>query len=364
MLSHYLVPRRLHFPFTPHTMRLCKAFQLLISSALLASAKVIDPIDPNDVQQGKSGQEPQKQVVKLTEEALLETLQSSNGLLQTGATSVNSRIEEVKMLMNSTKRLEEYQANVERKQQEVDTMVRLANARQLDYFIAQINETIAKELRLRTARDIVLQHEEDADDDKYLDDDDDDDDDDEDEDDDALVGTVSNAMLESFNTEAIFFETSEDELQAWIIGIAKEELDAFQTSVKSGEQSATSSGECATVSDAVHDVQSALTRFSQDGTGMIDHAQWASVVYEKKLTSPSYMPPSETSELLGNVWWRKYIPEDWERLLPAGWEEWDVAIPSYIYHSLVRTLMCTEITLLVVSLSSSFSLFSPLGCSQ
>jgi len=27
---------------------------------------------------------------------------------------------------------------------------------------------------------------------------------------------------------------------------------------------------------------------------------------------------------------------DWERLLPSDWEKWNVGIPSYIYHSLVR----------------------------
>lgn len=327
-------------------MRLCRAFQLVISSAVLASAKAIDPNDPNDMQQGESGEEPQEQMVQLTEEALLETLQSSNGLLQTGVISVDSLMEEVNMLMDSKNRLEEYQANVERKQHEVDTMVRLANARQLDYFLAQINEAIAKELKLRIARDTVLQHQEALqhqeveDDDKEMDDDGDD-----------LVDTVSNAVLKSFETDKIM-EDSERELQEWILGIVREELDAYQESLKSGEQGSTSSGECATVSDIVHDAQSALTRFSQDGIGMIDHAQGASVVYENEMTSLSYMPPSETSELLGNVWWRKYIPEDWERLLPAGWEEWDVAIPSYIYHSLVRTILFTGIYLFVVPLPS------------
>lgn len=265
-------------------------------------------------------------MVELTEEALLETLRSSTGLLQTGVLSVDSLIEEVNMLMLSKDRLEEYHAKVDQQQLVVDTMVKLANARQLDYFISQINETIEKEIILRSARDIALQHEE-----EYMEEDDDQD----------HVATVSkNAMRKSFEVEKIM-EEGEREVQEWIIGIVKEELDAYQESLKSGEHAGASSGKCATASDVVHDVQSALTRFSQDGIGMVDHAQGASVVYE--MTSPSYMPWSETSELLGNVWWRKYIPEDWERLLPAGWEEWDVAIPSYIYHTLVRAIMCIEI---------------------
>jgi hypothetical protein len=340
---HYLVHRRRDFHFIPHTMRLCRAFQFLISSAVLASAKAIYP---NDMQQGESVEEPPEQPVELTAEALLETLRSSAGLLQTGAVSVDSLIEQVNVLIDSKNRLEEYQAVVEQKQHEVDTMVRLANARQLDYFIAQINETIAKEIRLRSARDLALQHEEDDDEDDVED----------------HVATVSeNAVMKSFATEKIM-EDSEREIREWILGIVKEEIDVYQESLRSVEQGGTNSGECATVSDVVHDVQSALTRFSQDGIGMIDHAQGASVVYE--MTSPSYTPPSETSELLGNVWWRKYIPEDWERLLPAGWEEWDVAIPSYIYHSLVRTIMFTEINFsLYPLLPASHSDFL-LACSQ
>jgi hypothetical protein len=318
-------------------MRLCRAFQLLISIAVLASASA-KVITPNDMQQGESSKESQEPMVELTIEALLETLQSSAGLIKTGVNvSVDSLIEEVKVLIDSKDRLEKYQAVVEQKQQEVDTMIRLANARQLDSFIAQINESIGKEIRLRNAREKALEHEKDNDD----------------EDDEDNAATVSKkALMKSFETDTIM-EDSEQELQEWILSIVKEEIDAYEESLeslKSVEKGAISTGECATVSDVVHDVQSALTRFSQDGIGMIDHAQGANVVYE--MTSPSFMPPSGTSELLGNVWWRKYIPEDWERLLPAGWEEWDVAIPSFIYHSLVRTIMFTGINLFVVSLAS------------
>jgi SUN domain-containing protein 1/2 len=62
---------------------------------------------------------------------------------------------------------------------------------------------------------------------------------------------------------------------------------------------------------------------------MIDHAQAASVVHE--LTSSTYRPPPLLEEKLENVWWRRYIPEDWERyLLPNGWQEWNTRLPSAV----------------------------------
>jgi hypothetical protein len=42
------------------------------------------------------------------------------------------------------------------------------------------------------------------------------------------------------------------------------------------------------------------------------------------LTSPTYQIP----EKLGAVWWRRYIPDDIERLLPFGWRDWNVGLPS------------------------------------
>ena len=55
------------------------------------------------------------------------------------------------------------------------------------------------------------------------------------------------------------------------------------------------------------------------------------------MTSETYSPDNNgNGKILGSVWWSKFIPQDWERLLPSDWEEWNVGIPSYVYHSLVR----------------------------
>eukprot|EP00980_Cylindrotheca_fusiformis_P026537 scaffold16380_cov62-Cylindrotheca_fusiformis.AAC.1 len=78
---------------------------------------------------------------------------------------------------------------------------------------------------------------------------------------------------------------------------------------------------CPSTVDVVQDVHLALTKFSQDGIGLLDHAQGGQIVHT--LTSPTYSPEPDPEELLGNVWWRKYIPEDWEKLLPEGWADWN-----------------------------------------
>eukprot|EP00957_Ditylum_brightwellii_P012300 929540-Ditylum_brightwellii.AAC.1 len=56
---------------------------------------------------------------------------------------------------------------------------------------------------------------------------------------------------------------------------------------------------------------------------------------------PSILEKDRAIVKLGEVSWRRYIPEDWENLLPEGWEDWDLGklreamhVPSYVYHSL------------------------------
>jgi hypothetical protein len=145
---------------------------------------------------------------------------------------------------------------------------------------------------------------------------------------------------------------SEYEISDWVLQIVQEELDEYQENLlnaksESGASTTSSltSGDCAAVTDAVEKVQAALTKFSQDVIGLIDHAQGAEIVHT--MTSPTYVPPPAEHELLGNVWWSKFIPEDWERLLPQGWEEWDIRIPSFVYHSLVRCSLVSHLSRLL-----------------
>jgi hypothetical protein len=257
----------------------------------------------NEEKRHKTEEEPASSAA-LSEESLLELIRSTENMLQTApSSSADHLFQEVASLVAQSELLETYHANVEALQQDVDAMIRSANARQLDYLVKKLNDTLLKEMKLRTnSRTNLVEGP-------------------------ATVSTDS--LIKKFDAKQIMAE-SEEELQEWVMDIIQEELYDYV------EEQINESGEdCATPVDVVHKVQSALTKYSQDGIGITDHAQGARVVYE--MTSDSYSPPPDRSELLGNVWWRKYIPEDWERILPEGWQAWNVGIPSYVYHSLVRS---------------------------
>ncbi|KAL3910621.1 MAG: hypothetical protein SGARI_002032 [Bacillariaceae sp.] len=106
-----------------------------------------------------------------------------------------------------------------------------------------------------------------------------------------------------------------------------------------GESSLTSSasssnGACPSTQDVVQTVQQALTDYANhDGIGKYDHGQQGAKVVHF-MTSDTFAPDEEEATW-GDVWWRTYIPEDWENaLLPRGWEDWTVkGLPSYLYHS-------------------------------
>lgn len=88
---------------------------------------------------------------------------------------------------------------------------------------------------------------------------------------------------------------------------------------------------CVTPQKAVQEVHAALVRHTTDGIGMEDHARGARIVHE--MTTTTYTPPPQSHQRLGNVWWRRFIPQDWESLLPSGWEEWDARVPLFFSHT-------------------------------
>jgi hypothetical protein len=253
-------------------------------------------------------------VVELTEESLLVTLEGAQELLQQEFPGNADFVSQVDELIERSRQLESFHYTVEEKQKEVDRLVLLANVSQLQNLADRLGETLDKEIKLRNAvpvdSEVVTV------------------------DDTNVIATIPMSDLKRrFNTKQ-FMGESETELKAWVLQIVEEELAAYKEDVlaeKGGNK------ECPSASDIVQDVQVALTEFSQDGIGLIDHAQGGEIVHS--MTSPTYTPHPDSSSMLGNVWWRKYIPEDWERLLPTGWKNWNVAIPPYVYHSLVRLIM-------------------------
>jgi hypothetical protein len=255
----------------------------------------------------------------LTEEILLATLEDAKGRLQPEMDiSMDSLSEQVKELMERSQSLEAARAELEERQHQVDQLVRAANVQQVEDLMSRLSTVVEKELALRLSIQQMAGVDPEAEGEAGVQ---------------TTIDTISIRDLKHKFETKLVMEESEQEIKAWVDKLLEEELAAYKKNVLK-ESSDGTNGECTSVVDAVKDVQAALTRYSQDGIGLIDHAQGAEIVHS--MTSPTYTPPPELSELLGNVWWRKYIPQDWELLLPHGWEKWSVSIPPYIYHSLVR----------------------------
>jgi hypothetical protein len=264
----------------------------------------------------------------LTEESLLATIQDARALLQHGISSSHEKNKTISQQMTEfvqhSERLTNYHSTLETQLQKVDQLVSLANAKQVEHLIGRLRETQEKEVKLRAPRP----EQEDA---KVVV---------ETEINEQVMEFVSmNDLKRRFETEKVM-NASEAELKAWMLRIVEEELAAYKaTALASPLPQGDDDGDCPSATDIVQDVQVALTKFSHDGIGLVDHAQGGEIVHS--MTSHTYVPPPEGPDLLGNVWWRKYIPEDWERMLPPGWETWNTAIPSYVYHSLVRSCQTT-----------------------
>jgi Sad1 / UNC-like C-terminal len=109
---------------------------------------------------------------------------------------------------------------------------------------------------------------------------------------------------------------------------------------------------CLSPYDTAQTIHDGIHRYNIDQIGLFDICQdGATIVHE--MTSPTYnggasspittstnsiddtssssssYTTGTTSSRIGNVWWNKYIPEDWEKwILPKGWEQWnDPTIP-------------------------------------
>lgn len=116
-------------------------------------------------------------------------------------------------------------------------------------------------------------------------------------------------------------------------------------------------GHCVIAVDAANQILASLVQLDRDerktdllaGATFTYGSEWTSDTYQPEIQSPS----EDARELtLGDPSVRKYIPEDWERLLPSGWKEWDISplaklitspspqniVPPYFWHSLPAPL--------------------------
>ena len=114
---------------------------------------------------------------------------------------------------------------------------------------------------------------------------------------------------------------------------------------------------CVTIVQAANQILSSLVQLEQDKT-KTDLLTGATLAYGSAWTSDTYQPEIQSLSkdadplVLGDARVRQYIPEDWERLLPSGWKEWDVSmlsklmtspspqniVPAYFWHSIPAPL--------------------------
>lgn len=252
----------------------------------------------------------------MTEETVRSLLDETQAFLvdSFAAMEEKSVTEAIESLQREIEGLQTLRHQLERQEKSVDRLVARANAKQLEGLIERLDDTLTKELLLRQLTEGDKEEEDSEEDEEF----------------------VNIEDLEEKFKPTNVLGGSESELSEWALKILQDELNEYKKEILkpiAGRKGSSTEG-CPTAKQVVQNVQAALTKYSQDGIGIIDHAQGGEIVHS--MTSLTYVPPPGDHELLGNVWWRKYIPEDWESWLPTGWEYWNVGVPSYLYHSLVR----------------------------
>ena len=213
-------------------------------------------------------------------------------------------LNQLNVLVDENKKLENLEKELVQRTLALEDVIRQANAVQLQYLAWQLNATLEEELQNR-----AMLEEESVD---------------------ETTGPNNAVTLEQLEEQIHpdrMLAESETTLSEWIQNVISEEIANYHV------EEAARVGKCVSPLEAAQLVQASLMTHAHDG--MVDHAKGAQIVHE--LTSDTYIPPTDPNQLLGNVWWRKYIPEDWERLLPSGWENWRVVVPSFLAHSLVST---------------------------
>jgi hypothetical protein len=223
---------------------------------------------------------------------------------QRAVSSVESILDSAEVLISQeAAAFEKSYMELEFQTREVEQLVRDVNAKQLQMLANKLVEIKDRELERREREDVINGD-----------------------------GVTLSELKQLFKPENILKE-SEAKIEEWILGIVETEmLELEKDMVAASSPSAPEN--CVTPEQALNVVHGALLKHNRDDIGLIDHAQGATILHE--FTSETYTPPPEHSQLLGNVWWRKYIPEDWERALPIGWEGWNVGLSSSLFHTVQK----------------------------
>ena len=142
----------------------------------------------------------------------------------------------------------------------------------------------------------------------------------------AIIMSQSEKKLERWTTDMLT-KSIDDYTEARIakISSAVEQVDAVAPTSENPDYDALSE-QCAALPDTTSVVFASLhNRASPGGSALYDHASSAnggSIVYgegrdRRPMTSSPYLVPksNENGTRLGDIWWRKFIPEDWEYAL-------------------------------------------------
>ena len=289
----------------------------------------------------------------ISEESISATLNEVTKLLDEAAKddsifsaeSMDDMNQMIVGLTHSAQRLESTINKIAEKEKEINALLHMANTRQMESLVERLQETLERETDLREVENEKehklreLEAKKRARKSRLANDDDGPS---------PVIEITSDTLGERLDTNAIM-KGSEIEMRKWILTLIEEELDLYKKEffskapqIDTSENSNTDNdsvrtNNCPSMTSIVQKVQQALNDNANDGIGKVDHAQGASVVHW--FTSETYSPPLAHSQTLGSVWWSQFIPQDWERLFPPGWEKCQVTLPSYVYHSLVRRIV-------------------------
>ncbi len=166
---------------------------------------------------------------------------------------------------------------------------------------------------------------------------------------DAMKGDVYEMLMEKW------FTVQDDYLNRCKKSVESKKQDLAKTIVKSPTKRDVTP--CVDASEAANKIIASLNALKDDekvngvlsGASIVYGDKWTSDTYDRRNTNDDGEPQLK----LGDARVRRYIPEDWERLLPAGWKDYDASIlqhlfnanspqgvlPTYMWHSLPSPLV-------------------------
>jgi len=137
----------------------------------------------------------------------------------------------------------------------------------------------------------------------------------------ATTYATTEELMKTLNSESIF-NYSDSLLSEWILNVMKEEgaqvLTELATKTNKVQEKVST---CMTPVNAANMVQQSI--WNDLNSEMSNHAKLgaARIVYQDDMTSSTYYDPSWDESQTD---WLRYMPQDWEALLPEGWKEWSI----------------------------------------